>query len=72
MLPEASAEEVIVSGPAPVAIVIGADCVWAGEPLSFTVSVKLNVPLVVGVPEMTPAGEMERPPGSCPEASDHE
>jgi hypothetical protein len=72
MVPECGAKKVIASGPAAVAIVNPADCFWAGELLSLTVTVKVDVPFVVGVPEMTPAAEMERPTGSCPEASDHE
>jgi hypothetical protein len=30
------------------------DFVWTGLPLSLTATVKLNVPLAVGVPEMIP------------------
>ncbi len=33
---------------------VAADVVWAGVPLSLTVAVKLEVPLVEGVPEMIP------------------
>jgi hypothetical protein len=35
---------------------------------SMTVSVKLNVPPLVGVPVMAPAGDTFRPGGSCPAA----
>lgn len=41
-----------------------ADWVCAGELLSFTVRVKLEVPPAVGVPERTPAVETERPAGN--------
>jgi hypothetical protein len=30
------------------------DVVWTGDPLSMTVTVKLKVPEVVGLPEMVP------------------
>lgn len=33
---------------------------------SFTVAVKLNVPVAVGVPEITPAAESVRPAGKAP------
>jgi hypothetical protein len=33
--------------------------------------VKANVPLVVGVPEITPAPDSVSPAGSVPDASDH-
>lgn len=56
--------DVIESGfPVPV-IVITADFVCAGEPLSVTVTVKLEAALEVAVPEITPLGEIERPAGS--------
>ena len=71
MAPEGRAEAVKVSGAATTTIDIDADAVCLGEPLSFTVAVKLNVPLAVGVPEMTPvAAEIERPAGRLPEAID--
>ena len=37
---------------------------------SVTLRVPLVVPMVVGVPEITPALEMERPAGSEPAVSD--
>ena len=46
--------------------------VSAGAWLSVTRTVKLDVPAAVGVPEMTPALERERPEGSVPETVDHE
>jgi hypothetical protein len=48
-----------------------ADCVCSGDPLSFTATANVNVPLAVGVPEITPALESASPAGSFPEASDH-
>jgi hypothetical protein len=48
-----------------------ADAVSAGDPLSFADTAKVEVPLAVGVPEITPALESARPAGSFPEASDH-
>jgi hypothetical protein len=48
-----------------------ADCVCAGDPLSVTLTANVEVPLAVGVPEITPALESARPAGSFPEASDH-
>ena len=33
--------------------------------------VKVDVPLVVGVPEIAPAPDSVRPAGSVPDASDH-
>lgn len=47
------------------------DAVCTGDPLSFTAMVKVDVPLVVGVPEIAPALESVRPAGSVPDASDH-
>ena len=46
--------------------------VWTGEPLSLTVAVKLEVPLVVGVPEMIPVvAARESPAGRLPAVIDH-
>jgi len=41
-------------------------------PLPFACTEKLNVPLWVGVPEITPFEARARPGGSVPLASDHE
>ena len=49
-----------------------ADCVCAGDPLSFTCTANVEVPLAVGVPEITPALDSDNPAGSLPEAIDHE
>ena len=44
----------------------------AGLPESVTTAVKLNVPLAVGVPEMTPLeGFKDRPAGRLPEEMVH-
>lgn len=48
-----------------------AETVCAGDPLSFTETVKFEVPLAVGVPEITPALDSNKPAGSFPEGSDH-
>ena len=49
-------------------MVTDADCDSAGELLSLTVIVKLDDPLLVGVPEMVPvADENDRPAGNSPE-----
>ena len=45
--------------------------VAAGDSLSVTDTVKLELPLAVGVPVMTPALESDRPAGRLPEAIDH-
>ena len=41
--------------------------VCAGEPLSVARTVKFEVPAVVGVPLMTPAGDNDIPAGSVPD-----
>jgi hypothetical protein len=41
--------------------------VCAGEPLSVARTVKFEVPGVVGVPLMTPAGDNDIPAGSTPD-----
>jgi hypothetical protein len=47
------------------------ECV--GLPLSVTVAIKVDVPLVVGTPEMTPVdGVRVRLAGRLPEVIDHE
>ena len=48
-----------------------AEAVWAGDPLSFTVTLKLAVPLAVGVPEITPPLDSVNPAGKLPDAIDH-
>jgi hypothetical protein len=50
---------------------VAADLVWTGEPLSLTIAVKLDVPLVVGVPEMIPVVAAKvSPAGRLPEVID--
>jgi hypothetical protein len=50
---------------------VAADFVWTGAPLSLTVAVKLDVPLVVGVPEMMPVvAASVSPAGRLPEVMD--
>jgi hypothetical protein len=66
-----SEEEVIASGATAITIDIAADFVCTGEPLSFTVTVKLEVPVAVGVPEITPVDEARvKPAGRAPELID--
>jgi hypothetical protein len=48
-----------------------ADAVCTGEPLSATVTVKLDVPFFVGVPEITPALDSDNPAGRFPLLTDH-
>jgi hypothetical protein len=50
---------------------VAADFVWTGELLSLTVAVKLDVPLVVGVPEIMPVvAARVSPAGRLPEVID--
>jgi hypothetical protein len=60
--------DVIVSAGGVVLTVIDscADAVCAGDALSVTVTVKLVVPVFVGVPEITPALESDNPLGRLP------
>lgn len=63
-------DELIVSG-APVTMSdTVAVCVWTGDPLSVTLSAKLEFPAAVGVPEMVPPALRLRPAGRLPEATD--
>jgi hypothetical protein len=67
----------VVPGPdsgaaAAMVIEVEADLVWAGLLLSFTVAVKLEVPVAVGVPEMVPVVAARlSPAGRLPELIDH-
>ena len=47
------------------------DVVCAGDPLSFTATVNVDVPDAVGVPETTPALDIVRPAGRLPDAIVH-
>jgi hypothetical protein len=60
-----------VAGAALTAIDSCADAVCAGDALSVTVTVKVDVPVVVGVPEITPAFVIVNPAGRLP-VTDHE
>ena len=54
-------------------IVMETAAVAVAARLSFTWTVKFDVPFVVGIPEITPVvAEMPRPGGSAPEATLHE
>jgi hypothetical protein len=61
---------VILSEFAATTNVIAADFVCTGFPLSVTLAVKLNVPLEVGVPEITPLTR-PNPAGRLPDVIDH-
>ena len=72
MVPEGNVEPVIASVVAPITIEVEADFVCAGLPLSVTVTVKFEVPLAVGIPEITPvAGARANPAGRVPVVIDH-
>jgi hypothetical protein len=47
-----------------------AEAVCAGDALSVTVTVKVDVPVAVGVPEITPAFDIVNPAGRLP-LTDH-
>jgi hypothetical protein len=73
-LPDASVSFIVnVGGAVEVtAIESGTDCVCAGLPASVTVAVKLEVPVAVGVPEITPVADVSvRPAGRLPAVMDH-
>jgi hypothetical protein len=75
LVPEGSVDEAITNGCAgagATTIEVDADAVCAGLPESVTVTEKLTVPAVVGVPEITPDdAESERPFGNLPDVTDH-
>jgi hypothetical protein len=52
-------------------MVMPSDAFWDRAALSWTVAVKLDFPLAVGAPEITPAGESARPIGRLPDVTDH-
>lgn len=61
----------IVNGTGAMARERVADLVCAGFPASLTVAVMLKVPLVVGVPVITPVAAVRlRPPGRLPPVID--
>jgi hypothetical protein len=65
-------EVLIVSGATATTIESETDFVCAGLPASVAVAVKLDVPIVVGVPEIRPVEEdRERPAGRAPAVMDH-
>jgi signal recognition particle GTPase len=47
------------------------EAVCVGDALSVTDTVKLDVPVFVGVPEITPPLDNASPAGKLPEAIDH-
>lgn len=66
---DGSAEAVMASGAADTLIVIGAEVLCEGLPLSLTAATNEALPPVTGVPEMTPVVLSERPAGKLPEAT---
>ena len=62
--PLGKVDVVIINGAGAMVICRGAVAVCAAA--SVTLAVKLNVPAVVGVPEIWPAEESVSPPGSAP------
>lgn len=71
-MPAPSVEEVIVSTFGPTTIDRAVDFVCTGLPLSLTATVKLEVPSVVGVPEITPVPAARlNPAGRLPAEIDH-
>jgi hypothetical protein len=68
---EGKVEDVIVSSVGATTIVADADTDCAGLLLSLTVAVKVEAPLAVGVPEITPVDDAKvRPAGRLPEEID--
>jgi hypothetical protein len=62
---------VIVSDVAAMVIDIAVERVWTGLLLSLTLAVKVNVPLAVGVPEISPLlAASVNPAGRLPELID--
>jgi hypothetical protein len=71
LVPEGKDEVVIVSELPVTTSVIAADFVCTGFPLSLTVAVKLDVPLVAGIPEIIPVlGARVNPVGRLPDVID--
>jgi hypothetical protein len=71
LVPAASVEEVIANWFDVIVMDVAADFVCTGLLLSVTVTVKLNVPPAVGVPEITPlAPARTNPAGRLPELTD--
>jgi hypothetical protein len=65
--------DVIVNWVGVITISVVADVAWAGLLLSVTVAVKVELPLTVGMPEITPVVEARvSPAGSLPDAIDQE
>jgi len=67
-----SDEARISSGAGVTEIVIGVDATWAGLQLSLTDTVKVEVPLTVGVPVMAPVADWRvSPEGRAPDVTVH-
>ena len=67
---DGSVEEVTVRAPGADVIDIADDVVCDGLPLSLTVTVNLEIPLAVAVPEIAPLPARLRPAGRLPEVID--
>jgi hypothetical protein len=71
LVPEARVEEVIASAFGAITIAVAADFACAGLPLSTTLTVKFDVPLADGVPDITPVlAARVRPVGRLPDVID--
>jgi hypothetical protein len=63
---------VVIVSPAGSTVMDSCDeAVCAGDPLSFTATVNVRVPVDVGVPEITPPLDIVSPAGRLPEEIDH-
>jgi hypothetical protein len=71
MVTEGSAEADIMSVVGVTAMLIVVDAVWVGLPLSCTDTVKVDVPVADGTPEIVPADERVSPAGRVPDVIVH-
>ena len=71
-MPPISALTVIAKGEVETVIVSDTDAVCAGDPLSCTRTVNVDVPLPAGVPEITPLlADSVSPAGRLPDVTAH-
>jgi hypothetical protein len=68
---EGKVEAVIASGVGATTRVTVADAAWMGLLLSLTDAVKVEVPLVAGVPKITPEDDRLSPAGTLPDVIVH-
>jgi hypothetical protein len=72
LVPAANDEDVIASVLGATTIEVATDFVCTGLPLSLTLTVKLEVPVAVGVPEMAPVEAVRvSPAGRLPDVIVH-